>query len=106
MIQIDIKVTRNLTKDIDRILNELAHVPHDSLIEFKSLTPIDKGNARRNTTLVNGATIRADYPYAQVLNDGRGYRDGQMRGSTQAPQGMTRPFDKWLRARMKQIFGK
>jgi hypothetical protein len=58
--------------------------------EFYRLTPVKTGNAKRNTKLV-GNTIEADYPYAQVLDDGRSFRQGQMRGSAQAPQGMTKP---------------
>jgi len=58
--------------------------------EFYRMTPVDRGTAKRNTRL-NGNRIEARYPYAQVLDDGRSFRDGQMRGSTQAPQGMSRP---------------
>jgi hypothetical protein len=36
---------------------------------MKSITPIDKGNARRKTTS-NGNEIRADYPYAKRLDEG------------------------------------
>ena len=48
------------------------------------------GNARNNTTL-QGRTIQANYNYAAVLDAGRGFRDGQMRGSVQAPNGMSKP---------------
>jgi hypothetical protein len=41
-------------------------------------------------------TILAGYPYAGVLDAGRGMRDGQMRGSNQAPKGMTEPTLKFL----------
>jgi hypothetical protein len=57
---------------------------------FYQLTPVKTGNARSNTSL-NGRTIQAQYPYAGVLDAGRGFRDGQMRGSTQAPNGMSQP---------------
>ena len=57
---------------------------------FVKSTPRRSGNAKRKTTR-QGKTINADYPYAKVLDDGRGFRDGQMRGSTQAPDGMTTP---------------
>jgi hypothetical protein len=49
---------------------------------FYDKTPVRSGNAKRHTRLANN-TIKADYPYAGVLDAGRGYRDGQMRGSTQ-----------------------
>lgn len=63
---------------------------------FEQHTPIDTGNARANTVL-SGNTIEANYPYASVLDDGRSYRDGQMRGSTQAPQGMTEPTKEYAK---------
>lgn len=58
--------------------------------EFYRRTPVRSDNARRHTQMA-GNRIEARYPYAQVLDDGRSYRDGQMRGSDQAPQGMSRP---------------
>jgi hypothetical protein len=58
--------------------------------EFVKLTPYKSGNARNHTTL-KGNTITANYPYAAVLDAGRGYRAGQMRGSEQAPEGMSKP---------------
>jgi hypothetical protein len=70
--------------------------------EFVKNTPIDRGNARRNTKL-QGKKITADYAYAGVLEAGRGYRDGQMRGSTQAPQGMTKPTLAFARKLLKQL---
>jgi hypothetical protein len=36
---------------------------------MRSITPIQSGNARRNTTS-NGNEIRADYPYAKRLDEG------------------------------------
>lgn len=48
---------------------------------FKSITPIDKGNARKNTKL-NGDTIHANYPYATRLDTGY---------SKQAKDGMSKP---------------
>lgn len=48
---------------------------------FKGITPKDKGNARRNTTL-NGDTIHANYPYATRLDNGY---------SKQAKDGMSKP---------------
>ena len=58
---------------------------------FYDTTPVARingGNAKRHTSLSKNI-IKADYPYAGVLDAGRGFRDGQMRGSTQAPRGMT-----------------
>jgi hypothetical protein len=96
MIQVDVKISGTINRDLDRIQRDLKAYPDQALTEFKSLTPIRSGNARRRTTLRNNA-IEADYPYAERLDSG---------WSQQAPQGMTRPFEQWVRARVKQIFGK
>ena len=54
---------------------------------FEKTTPVRSGNAR-NSTRLNRNKIEAQYPYASVLDAGRGFRDGQWRGSDQAPQGI------------------
>lgn len=54
---------------------------------FRDNTPIRSGNARRNTHLVRD-TVEADYPYAQRLDNGY---------SPQAPAGMTKPTEKYMR---------
>ena len=59
--------------------------------KFTQITPLGKtGNARSSTSL-SGRTITANYSYADVLDKGRGFRDGQVRGSIQAPNGMSGP---------------
>jgi hypothetical protein len=70
--------------------------------EFVKNTPIDQGNARAHTSL-HGKTIQADYPYASVLNEGRGFRDGQMRGSEQAPNGMVEPTKQFALKKIAQL---
>lgn len=85
----------NFQNDSQEIKKELKKLPQDSLQKFVSLTPIDTGNARNNTKL-SGNTIEAKYAYAQRLDQGY---------SKQAPQGMTKPFDKWLENRFRRIFG-
>lgn len=69
---------------------------------IKNYTP---GNARRQTTL-QGKRIHADYGYAQVLDAGRGFRDGQMRGSKQAPEGMSTPTRKFAVKLLRQLLQK
>jgi hypothetical protein len=99
MIQVDIKIDNQLSKDLARIQKQLQNYPQEALAEYKNLTPkarVNGGNARRNTTL-KGSRIEANYPYAQRLDSG---------WSKQAPQGMTKPFLQWVSRRMKQIFGK
>ena len=53
---------------------------------FKRETPIRTGNARNNTRLRNDE-IQADYAYAQRLDSGY---------SSQSPQGMTKPTEKFI----------
>jgi len=74
---------------------------------FRKLTPVDTGNAKRNTTLTSDYVIEADYPYAFVLDKGRHMTSKGARGSKQAPQGMTNPtvrkFKEWVRNFIKVI---
>jgi hypothetical protein len=90
-----------VSKIIDR-LNKITRTLNSPTIanvafqKFVDVTPIDKGNAKRNTVLQNTKII-ANYPYADVLDKGRGFRDGQMRGSNQAPNGMTQPTIEYVR---------
>ena len=75
--------------------------------EFVRNTPVaakNGGNARAHTSFnTSTARIEARYPYAEVLDKGRGYRDGQMRGSLQAPQGMSKPTIDYARKLIKQF---
>lgn len=105
MIEVDVKVEDLISGQLLQIRKELQKVPAEGLIQYKKLTPIDKGNARRKTTL-QGDTIKADYAYAEVLDKGRHMTNRGMRGSEQAPQGMTKPFNKWFDERIKKIFGR
>jgi hypothetical protein len=62
---------------------------------FRSITPIapvNGGNARRNTHLVNNE-IRADYAYATRLDNG---------WSRQAPNGMSEPTTKFIQEYIKK----
>jgi hypothetical protein len=54
---------------------------------FKDITPINSGNAQRNTRL-QGNEIRADYPYAQRLDAGWSKQNGGV--------GMTKPTEKFI----------
>lgn len=77
-------------------------VPKEAYQEFKKITPIKTGNAKRNTRL-KGNSIEANYQYAQVLDKGRHMTNRGMRGSEQAPQGMTKPTQEFINKRVKQI---
>lgn len=97
MISVDIKIDDGITPVLKGMQRQLNSYPQDAEREFKALTPIDTGYARRHTRLVNKDTIEANYPYAVPLDQGH---------SRQAPQGMTKPFERWVRSKLKQIFGK
>jgi len=96
MIRVDIRVDDQINRSLRKIQRDLKAYPAEALTEFKRLTPVRSGNARRKTTL-RGTDIEADYPYAGRLDAG---------WSRQAPDGMIRPFGKWLERKVKQIFGK
>jgi hypothetical protein len=80
----------------------LAKLPQEAYKEFVKNTPVRSGNAKRNTRL-KGNTIEADYAYAGVLDKGRHMTSRGMRGSNQAPKGMTQPTVDFLRKRVAQI---
>ena len=91
-----ITISDKITPAIQRQIDQLKQYPARAEAEFKKLTPIRTGNARRRTNLKN-QTIQANYPYVERLDSG---------SSRQAPQGMTVPFDRWVKAETKRIFGK
>jgi hypothetical protein len=73
---------------------------------FKSITPVDTGNAKRNTFLRN-YIIYAKYAYAKVLDLGRHSTPKGMRGSNQAPRGMSLPtmekFKGWVKLFIRKL---
>jgi hypothetical protein len=85
---------------------EVRRLPKRAYEYFKSVTPIDKGHAKRNTFLRND-TIRANYPYAERLDIGPGPKNtGRKTWSKQAPQGMTKPTIEWIKEQFNKIFGR
>lgn len=84
------------TKDFERLMQENSQladrVLEDAYDYFVKTTPRRTGNARSNTTLdKDNNRIEAEYDYAEVLDKGRHLTSRGMRGSTQAPEGMTKP---------------
>ena len=75
---------------VDLSAQKLAAVAYpvfrDGKGRFKG-TPVDSGNARRNTKLSNDS-ILAQYPYAVRLDQGY---------SKQAPDGMSKPTDDYMK---------
>lgn len=103
-MKINDKIYRKKVKKLEKYV--ARRLPDASLKEFKANTPIDKGNARRNTTLrkrPNQFIIKGDYDYSGVLDRGL-FPDppsagtGKTRGgySTQAPKGMIEPTLKFI----------
>jgi hypothetical protein len=97
MITTNIKITDGITPVLKGMKKALADYPQQAELKFIALTPIKTGNARSNTGLVGKNKIVANYPYAQRLDQG---------WSRQAPAGMTKPFEAWVKTKVKQIFGK
>jgi hypothetical protein len=97
-----------MSGEINRRLDELNSLLKEEELadfafrKFRLYTPKRTGRAFRNTKLRRNE-IQTDYDYARVLDEGRGFRDGQMRGSVQAPKGMTEPTVKDLLTYIEKI---
>lgn len=101
-ISLDIQIKSTLPRTLDAINRKLAKLPQEAYKEFVKNTPVRSGNAKRNTKL-KGNTIEANYAYAGVLDKGRHMTNRGMRGSNQAPYGMTKPTVDYLKKRVAQI---
>ena len=88
-----VKIKDKITTSIDNILQKIDKLPQEAYKEFVKDTPIRSGNARRKTKL-SGNKIIAGYNYAQKLDEGF---------SRQAPDGMTKPTEEFIKKRMTQI---
>ena len=91
-----------MSSSLKRIQNKLNNVPKEAYKEFVKVTPYKTGNAKRKTKL-KGKTIVADYPYAQVLDKGRHMTNRGMRGSEQAPEGMSKPTTEFIKRTINKI---
>ena len=101
-ISLDIQIKTTLPATLTKMKQKLAKLPQEAYKEFVKNTPVRSGNAKRNTRL-KGNTIEADYAYAGVLDKGRHMTNRGMRGSNQAPKGMTQPTVDFLKKRVAQI---
>jgi len=99
-------VASNIVDRLNKVLNTLNsnNIAKEAYTKFKDVTPIKSGNAKRSTKLQNN-TINANYGYANVLDKGRHMTRRGMRGSEQAPQGMTQPTIDHIRQYVKQKLG-
>ena len=96
----------NIVDRLNKVLSTLnsQNIAKEAFTKFKDVTPVKSGNAKKNTKL-QGNSINADYAYANVLDKGRHMTRRGMRGSEQAPQGMTEPTIKHIRDYVKQKLG-
>jgi len=85
---------QNLRRHINKFSAAMDDIPRDAYKQFKNETPIDTGNARRNTEFKGGKSIVGDYPYANRLNEGH---------SRQARNGMTEPTIDFIRDTVRKI---
>jgi len=91
-----------ITPSIKKIQRKLKNLPKEAFNVFSDQTPVRTGNAK-NKTRLRGDTIEADYNYAKVLDKGRHMTNRGMRGSNQAPRGMTKPTQEFIKRRLKDI---
>jgi hypothetical protein len=96
----------NIVDRLNKVLGTLNsnNIAKEAFTKFVDVTPERSGNAKRSTKL-QGNTINANYAYANVLDKGRHMTNRGMRGSDQAPNGMTEPTIKHIREYVKQKLG-
>ena len=91
--KVDDKEFKGLLKDILKTANADWQ---KAGTHFRKITPIDTGNAKRNTT-TQGKVIRANYGYASKLDEGF---------SRQAPGGMSDPTINYYEDILERDLGK
>jgi hypothetical protein len=88
-----VRLSNNMIKRVQRLEKFVDELPPNAHKEFVKTTPIRTGNAKRKTRLVS-TTIKADYPYANRLNEGY---------SRQATRGMTKPTIDYIRRELRKL---
>jgi hypothetical protein len=102
MVNLDASFKGDISQMLSKMKKELKDVPKEAYQFFVKQTPVRSGNARRNTKL-KGNTIQANYQYAEVLDKGRHMTSRGMRGSDQAPEGMTKPTEEFIQKLVDKI---
>lgn len=94
-MKIEVLGSAALMLELESIVRQ-ADLAWASTAEFyKKTTPIDTGNARRNTTYSRASkTITSAYPYGARLDDGY---------SKQAPRGMVDPSLEYFESQLQRI---
>lgn len=95
MLSIHVNVSA-VKRQFDALTKEIQQIPKDAHRVFVAKTPKRTGNARSKTKLSRN-TIRADYPYAQRLEEGY---------SKQAPDGMIKHTVKYIESRLSKFVRK
>ena len=85
-----------ITPSTTKISAKVNLLPKEAYDYWKSVTPIKSGNARRRTRL-QGNKIKANYDYAVPLDQGK---------SKQAPNGMVKPTENYIRQRLLKALRK
>ena len=88
------KLTNRIDPRMKRIQKNFGRLAKEAYGEFKKVTPIKSGNAKRNTNFNNKDTISGDYNYANRLNAGY---------SKQAKDGMTEPTIDFIKDEVSKI---
>lgn len=102
-LKMSVTFSGNLRPLLKKTQQKLKQLPTEAYKEFVKITPRKSGNAKRNTKLKGNKEIQANYQYASVLDKGRHMTNRGMRGSEQAPEGMTKPTVEFIRERFRQI---
>lgn len=92
----DLNIKDSITPDLEKFRKQLDNLPQEAYQVFVKNTPVDTGNARRNTRLKND-TIEANYSYAVPLDNGH---------SRQSPDGMVKPTEQFIADRVDKILRK
>lgn len=92
-MKFSVSSTDLITPSLNRQKVNINKILPQAFQYFRRITPIDTGNARRNTTQ-SGNKIRADYDYATPLDKG---------WSNQAPKGMTKPTIDYVKRLLNQV---
>jgi len=90
------KVKDTITPALLAIAKGLKDLPDEATKYWKSITPVDTGNAKRRTKKSKKG-VNADYEYASYLDKGH---------SKQAPDGMSEPTRKHIDKIVKKLMKK
>ena len=96
-IKAKVEVTKDkITPDVEHRVYKLVKLPGKAHKKWVEVTPKRSGNAKAKTRL-RGDTINADYGYARQLDRGR---------SRQAPEGMSKPTERFIKRELDKILRK